>query len=164
MSYEELMDRYGGVNSPPSSNTLKTILDSLKACSEAAKARSEIHDKGMRELARRMKELRERDRERDLAAEREAEEERKEKTKKARMKKEREDEHRPLAVGAHALARQDGGDNGTCHISFSYMSLLFVTSLGRPCSAQALVPSRVLYLQASSCYSKPDLFKKKRLI
>ena len=53
--------------------------------------------------------------ERELAAERE-EEERKEKARKAKLKKEREEE-RPMAVGAHALARQDGVEtNGTYDI------------------------------------------------
>lgn len=121
MSYDDLLDRYGGVNSPPSSHTLKTCLESLKAFSEVAKIRSDHCDKGMRELSKRIQELRELKMERELAAERE-EEEKKEKLRKAKLKKEREEE-RPMAVGAHALARQDGVQtNG------AYLLILFLSS------------------------------------
>ena len=74
------------------------------------KARNEVSDRVLRELQkmRSQRGVRDREREREKAADKEAEE-RKHKLKKVSKKRD-PDEDRPLAVGAHGVARQDGLD------------------------------------------------------
>lgn len=107
LSYDELLKEYGSLSSPPPVGQLKKIMEFLRGCSDAAKARSDNFDKGMRDYAKLRRDASETIRRKELEV-RQAEEERKQKElKKAKLKKEQEDE-RPLAVGAHALAPQDG--------------------------------------------------------
>jgi transcriptional adapter 3 len=77
-----------------------------------ARLRDEACDRMIRELALRKKERVERDRRRDLEqAKRDADERRMQQLKKASTPKKRErEEERPLAIGAHGVARQDGRD------------------------------------------------------
>ena len=92
----------------PSATSLNAIFDAIKGnILNIVQARDEACDQMMRELASRKKERIERDRIRDLEmAHREAEE-RRQQLKKQSTPKEKE---RPLAVGAHGVARQDGVD------------------------------------------------------
>lgn len=72
------------------------------------RSRDEACDQMMRELATRKKERVERDRQREIEeAAKLHEEERRKQLKKTSTPKEKE---RPLAVGAHGVARQDGRD------------------------------------------------------
>jgi len=119
MSYEQLLKEHGSLTSPPPVGSMKKMLESLKAFGDVARLRSETCDKGMREYSKKRKELSETLRQRDFAA-KQAEEDRKQKEqKKNKLRKEQEQElkqekeqeeaaARPLAVGAHALAPQDG--------------------------------------------------------
>ncbi|TKA78650.1 hypothetical protein B0A49_01421 [Cryomyces minteri] len=109
---EGMIDRHGNATSTPSASSLNTMEESLRTNILAhVKARGDICDRGMRELAKRRKERMEIERERDLGRERlerESEEKRaKMKKAKSSLKREREEE-RPMAVGAHGVARQDG--------------------------------------------------------
>ncbi len=106
MSYDQVFERYCRGTSPPASVTLKKIAENLRGFSAVAKTRSDNCDRGMREFSKRRKDLLESIRDQELA-ERAAEEERQERIRKSTIKKDR-DENRPLAVGAHSLARQDG--------------------------------------------------------
>jgi hypothetical protein len=92
----------------PTASALNAIFDSIKGnILNIVQARDEACDQMMRELASRKKERIERDRLRDLEnAKREAEE-RRQQLKKTGTPKEKE---RPLAVGAHSVAKQDGTD------------------------------------------------------
>jgi transcriptional adapter 3 len=92
----------------PTASSLNAIYDSIKGnILSTVAAREEACDQMMRELASRKKERIERVRKRELEkAHREAEERRLHQKKTATPKK----EERPLAVGAHNVARQDGVD------------------------------------------------------
>lgn len=118
MSYDQLLKEHGSSSSPPPVSQMKKMLESLKAFSDVAKLRSETCDKGMREYSKKRKELSESTRQREFEA-KQAEEDRKQKLQKknklkkeqeqeSQTEKEREEAARPLAVGAHALAPQDG--------------------------------------------------------
>ena len=97
-------------SSPPPSGTIKKIGTSLKSHSDVTRNRSETCDKGMREISRKRKHVVEQAREQERA-DREAEETKKERIKQqSKLKKERDTDDRPLAVGAHSMARQDGLD------------------------------------------------------
>jgi transcriptional adapter 3 len=93
----------------PSATSLNSIFDTIKSnILNIVHARDEACDQMMRELASRKKERIERDRIRELEmAKREAEERRQHIKKQQSTPKEKE---RPLAVGAHGVARQDGVD------------------------------------------------------
>lgn len=110
MSYDDILE-YAGGSSPPGVATLRKIWDNLKLRSEVVKGLSDECDRGMRQMSKRKKELQETIREQELA-DREEEEARNEKQKRQKLRKE-QDEERPLAVGAHSLARQDGGEGGS---------------------------------------------------
>jgi len=121
LSYEQLLKEHGSLTSPPPVGSMKKMLESLKAFGDVARLRSETCDKGMREYSKKRKELSETLRQREFAA-KQAEEDRKQKEQKKNkqkkeqaqeqeLKQEKEQEEaaaRPLAVGAHALAPQDG--------------------------------------------------------
>lgn len=107
MSYDDILEQHAGGSSPPGAATLRKIMENLKARSETVKNLSDESDKGLRLMSKRRKELQETIREQELADHQE-EEARKEKIK--RQKRKEQEEERPLAVGAHALARQDGGE------------------------------------------------------
>lgn len=111
LTYDDILDTYCRSSKPPASATLRKIADALKICSDIAQANVDKCDRGMRDTLRRKQSLANqvRDQERD-AEEEEAEEERtKERIRHEKPKQEAE-EDRPLAVGAHALAPQDGSE------------------------------------------------------
>jgi len=108
MSYDDILEQHAGGSSPPGAATLRRIMENLKLRSEAVKVLSDESDKGLRLMSKRRKGLQELVREQELA-EHEEEEARKEKLKRQKVRKD-QGEERPLAVGAHALARQDGGE------------------------------------------------------
>lgn len=92
---------------------------------DVAKERSDRCDKGMRELSRKRKELFELAHQQELEEAR-AEEERKEEMRKAQKKENAE--ARPLAVGAHGVAKQDGSVTGQFFLICVYFILSFTTS------------------------------------
>lgn len=99
---------------PPSAASLNALHDGiLQQVLSHVKARGEVCDRSMRELARKRKERIEAERERE-EQERLEEERRKREVKKVvpkkREREDDEDETRPPTVGAHGLARQDGVD------------------------------------------------------
>ena len=132
--YDDILERHGGNGGIPDPTHLSTIANDLRTLAALAKARSESNDSGMRELAKRRKEILEEERERDQEREREARDrERREREKSARQDVEMEDVtpekkngklkrrekeksaaredkplERPLNHGAHGVARQDG--------------------------------------------------------
>lgn len=117
MSYGDVLDRYCRGTSPPGAATLKKIEEALKLCSDLAKSRSDICDKGMRELSARKRDVADILREHELAERRE-EAERLATVQKTAAEKEEEAQTRPPAVGAHGVARQDGMDID-CEYNFS---------------------------------------------
>ncbi|KAL8866046.1 MAG: hypothetical protein Q9174_006531 [Haloplaca sp. 1 TL-2023] len=124
ITYEQLLNQHGGGQGIPDPSSLNQIGDSLKTLSQLAEQRGVACDSGMRELAKRRKDRfdqehrldqENRDREEKLSLKRAAEEEEarsRKSLKTKKMKKERSTarEERPLAVGAHGVARQDGLD------------------------------------------------------
>lgn len=106
---EDILDRGGNSNAIPSANVLNTMLQNVKTrVFSPTRMRGEVCDRGMRELARRRKERVELELERERErAEQEAV--KKVKSKRSQSRKEKDDDSRPLAVGAHGVARQDGG-------------------------------------------------------
>ena len=124
VTYEHLLGQYGGGQGIPDPSSLNQMVDNLKMLGQLATERAAACDGGMRELVNRRKqrveeeqqlEQENRNREEKASLKRAAEEEeaRGRKTLKLKkVKKERSSvrEERPLAVGAHGLARQDGLD------------------------------------------------------
>lgn len=126
VSVEELLSRGGGsAQQIPSGAALNNMRETiLTTVMNHVKNRSDASDKILRELQkmRSQRSMRDREREREKAADKEAED-RKHKLKKVSKKRE-PDEERPLAVGAHGVARQDGvdlhkGDYPIFHFSLS---------------------------------------------
>lgn len=124
ITYDDILERHGGAGGIPDPKNLELMANDLNTLSLSAERRGQACDGAMRELAKRRKERIEADRMRELAS-REAEEKEKSKRaaeedddaggKKAGRLKKRKDrinakEERPLAHGAHVVARQDGGD------------------------------------------------------
>ena len=129
LTYDDILERHGGAGGIPDPSHLTTMANDLKQLSELASARYDTCSAGARALSRKRKELDE-ERQRDQEArtreveekeslhmlKKEAEEEEEEirgrKGGKPKKKKERSSvrEERPLAHGAHGLARQDGLD------------------------------------------------------
>lgn len=106
---DDIFDGSSVSSHPPSATTLRTITESVRSqLLNTIKPRGETCDRLMRELHSKKKERVERNRQREQQeiVEREAEE-RRQKLKVTPKKRERE-EDRPLAVGAHGIARQDG--------------------------------------------------------
>ncbi|CAO1605660.1 Transcriptional regulator [Xanthoria calcicola] len=124
VTYEHLLNQHGGGQGIPDPSSLNQMVDNLKMLGQLATERAAACDAGMRELVNRRKqrfeeerqlELENRHKEEKASLKRAAEEEeaRGRKTPKPKkVKKERSSvrEERPLAVGAHGLARQDGLD------------------------------------------------------
>ena len=106
VSYSDLLEKFCRGSSPPPSATLKKIHEALLICRNVAKDRSDRCDKSMRELSRKRTELFE------LAHQQELEEARAEEARKEDLRKAQMSESRPLAVGAHSVARQDGSAAG----------------------------------------------------
>lgn len=105
---EDIINTSGAQATPPGAKDLKAIADSVaKMLLDPIRQRGDRSNELIRELRVKEKEREQRERIREQEA-REAEE-RRIKTKKVTPKKrEREEEHRPPAIGAHGLARQDG--------------------------------------------------------
>ncbi|KAI4237685.1 MAG: hypothetical protein LQ349_001665 [Xanthoria aureola] len=124
VTYEHLLNQHGGGQGIPDPSSLNQMVDNLKMLGQLATERAAACDAGMRELVNRRKQRVEEERqleqenrhkEEKASLKRAAEEEeaRGRKTPKPKkVKKERSSvrEERPLAVGAHGLARQDGLD------------------------------------------------------
>jgi transcriptional adapter 3 len=110
VSVEEMLAKGGGsAQHIPSGTALNLMRESIQnTVMNHVKNRSDGSDRVLRELQkmRSQRTARDREREREKAADKEAEE-RKHKLKKVSKKRE-PDEERPLAVGAHGVARQDG--------------------------------------------------------
>ena len=128
-SYNDVLDKLGGGANSLEPKQFDLLLESLKNLSSLAEARSLACDAAMRELVNKRKEVAEEQREVERM-EREADQrrarakkgidededhERGRKAGKVKKRKERsavreEAEDRPLAHGAHGLAKQDGSD------------------------------------------------------
>lgn len=129
ISYDDILERHGGSGGIPDPSHLTTMVKDLKQLCDLASARNETCNSGMRALTERRKQAleEEKDRERELVAsaralgekealKKEMEEDDDIRGRKAskpkKLKKEPGNarEERPLAHGAHGLARQDGLD------------------------------------------------------
>ena len=130
ISYDDILERHGGSGGIPDPSHLTTMAKDLKQLSELASARNDTCNAGMRALSQKRKEALDEERQREQEArvreaeeietlktlKKEAEDEddeiRGRKGGKVKKKKERSSvrEERPLAHGAHGLARQDGLD------------------------------------------------------
>lgn len=129
ISYDDILERHGGSGGIPDPSHLTTMVKDLKQLCELASSRNDTCNLGMRALVERRKQALEdeRDREREQTirareaeerenSKKEAEEEEDNRGHKAsKPKKQKREpssvrEERPLAHGAHGLARQDGLD------------------------------------------------------
>jgi transcriptional adapter 3 len=114
MTLEEVLDRGGSPSNFPSVAALKTMQETIQTkVLQHVMKRGVVSDRLLREVSKRrtLRDQQERERERERErekAEREIEE-KKHKLKKVSKKRE-PDEERPLAIGAHGVARQDGVD------------------------------------------------------
>ena len=155
ISYDDILERHGGAGGIPDPSHLATMAKDLKQLSELASARSDTCNAGMRALSEKRKEAVEEERRREqearareaeeketpkmlkFEAEEEDDEMRGRKGGKVKKKKDRSSvrEDRPLAHGAHGLARQDGLDlplKGTLvihHLSQNYLPITCYASL-----------------------------------
>ncbi|KAI9839370.1 MAG: Transcriptional regulator [Thelocarpon superellum] len=128
LTYDDLLDRHGSTTGIPESKHLDALAADLRTLAQLADIRSDVCNKGMRQLSlrrkNRLEDEREKEREsrdqeerkeklkRDAAARNEEEERRGSKASKIKKRKDRSKvrDERPLVHGAHGLARQDGGD------------------------------------------------------
>lgn len=134
IQYSDILSDLGGVNQIPDPKSLETLVEQLKTLSQLAEARGDACNAGMRELSQKRKELLEEQREREqighpaekLKMKREAEEDEQESriSKGVKLKKRKDKgvpkEERPLAVGAHDVARQDAFElrtDGECRLA-----------------------------------------------
>ena len=126
LMYEDIADRNGGANGIPDPKSLENLAVSLRALQKVASNRETVFDGAMRELVAKRKIVVEEERER--AQELRDKEESEEKLRLKRLKEEEDDgspvapkfkkrkemgkakEDRPMAIGAHGVARQDGTD------------------------------------------------------
>ncbi|OXV07320.1 hypothetical protein Egran_04915 [Elaphomyces granulatus] len=121
VQYADILERLGGGGQIPESRTLEVLIEDLKTLSLLAEKRGDLCNAGMRELSDRRKELEdhreheqmERDVEERMKMKREADEDEdgNRAIKGGKLKrKERAPKDRPVPIGAHEVARQDGGD------------------------------------------------------
>ncbi|KAL8814752.1 MAG: hypothetical protein Q9223_006051 [Gallowayella weberi] len=124
VTYEHLLNQHGGGQGIPDPTSLNQMVENLKMLAQLAYERSEACEWGMREIFKRRKlrveeeqrleqENREKEEKENVKRAAEEDEARGRKSLKSKkVKKERSSvrEERPLAVGAHGLARQDGLD------------------------------------------------------
>ena len=125
VTYDEIINKHGGGGGIPDPGNLETMVENLKMLGQLAETRGASCDGGMRELSKRRKErqdeelrLEQENRERvdkenlKRAAEDEEEARGRKSLQTKKQKKERSSarEERPLAIGAHGVARQDGLD------------------------------------------------------
>jgi transcriptional adapter 3 len=113
----DIFDHSSSVTNIPSAAALNTIAENIRTqVLSVARLRDDACDRMMRELALRKKERIERERLEDLEqAKRDADERRLQLKKAITPKKGEREEERPLAVGAHGVARQDGRDGSGSH-------------------------------------------------
>lgn len=149
MSYDDILERYGGVNIPDT-KSLETMITDLETLKTLANSRAEACNTAFRALSERRKDVLDEQRIQEAAA-REAEE--RESLKRAaeddesaqakkggKLKKRKEratSKDRPLAVGAHGVARQDGLEgpvSGKLHL-FGSNILHRANMKGHPMSA-----------------------------
>ena len=124
--YEDIADRNGSASGIPDPRSLENLANSLRNLQKLASTRETVFDGSMRELVAKRKIVveDEREREQEIRERGEAEE----KLKLKRLKEEDDDgspiapkfkkrkdlgkvkEERPLATGAHGVAKQDGTD------------------------------------------------------
>lgn len=141
VQYADILERLGGGGTIPDSKTLELLGEHLKTLSQLADARGDVCNAGMRELSQRRKEVledqqeqMERDAEERIKMKREAEDDedcsRALKGGKLKKRKERASkEDRPLAVGAHEITRQDGGELGELFLPQTPPRFFFCLSL-----------------------------------
>lgn len=149
VQYGEILDRMSGVGPIPDSKSLESLMEHLKTLSQLAEARVDACDAGIRELSQKRKEVVEDqetyERETASKAKRDADDEEEEPiraSKGGKLKKRRErggstKEERPLAHGAHEVARQDGAETKVeggmfccaCLLSHSHDDTSLSTSL-----------------------------------
>ncbi|KAL8692398.1 MAG: hypothetical protein Q9224_003965 [Gallowayella concinna] len=124
VTYEHLLNQHGGGQGIPDPSSLNQMVENLKMLAQLALERSEACEWGMRELFKRRKQrieeeqrLDQENREKEekenvkrAAEDDEAKGRKSLKTKKVKKERSSVREERPLAVGAHGLARQDGLD------------------------------------------------------
>ncbi|KAH1382614.1 hypothetical protein KXW98_004991 [Aspergillus fumigatus] len=122
IQYGEILDRMSGVGPIPDSKSLESLMEHLKTLSQLAEARVDACDAGIRELSQKRKEVVEDqetyDRETASKVKRDIDDDEEEPiraSKGGKLKKRRErggstKEDRPLAHGAHDIARQDGAE------------------------------------------------------
>ncbi|KAI9885855.1 MAG: hypothetical protein M1823_002334 [Watsoniomyces obsoletus] len=136
-TYDEILERHGSQSGIPDAKQLDTMATDLRRLAQSAENRSKACDRGIRELAKRRKEVMEQqlqkereDRElaerteqlkKEAAAKSAEELIRERKTPKARRRRESAvpREERPLAHGAHELAPQDGSSKKTAETALS---------------------------------------------
>lgn len=105
---EDIINSGGAQATPPGAKDLKAMADNIaKMLLEPMRQRGDRSNELIRELRVKEKEREQRERIREQEA-REAEERRIKSKKVTPKKRGREEEHRPPAIGAHGLARQDG--------------------------------------------------------
>ncbi|OJJ75090.1 hypothetical protein ASPBRDRAFT_40347 [Aspergillus brasiliensis CBS 101740] len=122
IQYGELLERMGGVGPIPDSKSLELLMEHLKTLSQLAETRGDACNAGIRELSQKRKEVveeqesAEREGTDRVKMKREADDEEEEKVLKGGKLKRRKErgssskEERPLAHGAHDVARQDGAE------------------------------------------------------
>ncbi|EFW14789.1 Transcriptional regulator [Coccidioides posadasii str. Silveira] len=122
VQYSDILGEVGGTNQIPDPRALEILVEQLKVLSQVAEARGDACNAGMRELSHKRKELLEEQRDQaghpaeKLKMKREAEDDEDDgrASKGGKLKKRRDKgisrDERPLAVGAHATARQDAFD------------------------------------------------------
>ena len=106
----DILDRGGSSSTIPSVASLGSMRETIQnKFLHHIRTRGEASDRVLRVLSKKRKERLELEQERERERQTKEAEERKHKLKKVSKKRE-PDEERPLAVGAHGMARQDGVD------------------------------------------------------
>jgi transcriptional adapter 3 len=136
--YEEILDRHGGGAGIPDLKHLEALKTDLSTLSQLAASRERACDGGMRELSSRRKqrleedvETEHREAEERITLKRSAEDDQFEKISKNKLKKRKDQnkirDDRPLAHGAHGLARQDGVEASPKGTRLKRFSILVVS-------------------------------------
>lgn len=128
VQYSDVLEKLNGSGQIPDSKSLESLVENMNSLGEVADSRSDACNAAMKELSQKRKELEpEQDPDREAGEKSkvkvEVEEDEGLRTSKGARQKKRKDkaapkEERPLAVGSHAVARQDGSD-GTLRVSLS---------------------------------------------
>lgn len=122
-------DILGSTTTIPSASNLASMLEQVKTMNGAITIKGEKFDLLMRELSKKQREREQEAREQERERERQAQEDERrkgkaDKAKSASSRKKDREEERPLAVGAHGLARQDGGAMDQGQFKSSALSFL----------------------------------------